>query len=445
MKPILTTLALLWAIVPAAAQDAARMEQVIQSRVQDKTFMGSVLVARGGDVILSESYGMANLEWDVPNTPSTKFRLGSITKQFTAASILLLEERGKLRTSDPIKKYVPDAPAAWDPITLHHLLTHTSGIPNFTAAPEYTTMKGVNTPVETAVKSFLNKPLDFAVGERMSYSNSGYLVLGLVIERVAGMTYEKFLQDNIFTPLAMTGSGYDSNARIIPHRAAGYSPVAAGGRINAGFVHMSVPHAAGALYSTTADLLKWQQGLFGGKVISAASLQKMTTPDKSDYAYGVIVTTRDARKRIVHGGGIDGFNTSLSYFPDSKTTVVVLANLNGPVADQLNAQLGILAHGGTVTLTTERREIKVPAATLNRYAGVYDMGQGMTLTVTFEGEQLFAQMTKQPRFELFAESETAFFLKVVDAQVEFVHGAGGGVSHLVLHQNGRDLKGTRQP
>ena len=308
------------------------MDEVVQTYVRDKTFMGTVLVARDGVVMLSKGYGSANLEWDIPNTPATKFRLGSITKQFTAASILLLEERGKLKLDDPIKKHMPDAPAAWDTITIFNLLTHTSGIPNFTSLPEYKTLQLVETPVARTIATVRDKPLDFVPGEKMSYSNSGYLVLGYVIERITGASYAKFVTDNIFTPLGMKDSGYDSNTAIIPRRAAGYTPSPAG-LVNAGFVHMSIPHAAGALYSTTEDLLRWEQGLFGGKLISAASLAKMTTPFKSDYAFGVMVQTANGRKVVQHGGGIEGFNTFLAYYPDDKLTVAVLANINGNTPD----------------------------------------------------------------------------------------------------------------
>jgi len=273
------------------------MDDVVQSYVRDKTFMGAVLVARGSDVMLSKGYGSANLEWNIPNAPSTKFRLGSITKQFTAASILLLEERGKLKLDDPIKNYVPEAPAAWDKITIFNLLTHTSGIPNFTSLPEYQSLKLRETPVAKTIAAVRDKPLDFAPGEKMSYSNSGYLVLGHVIERITGGSYERFVSDTIFAPLGMKDSGYDSNTAIIPRRAAGYAPSPAG-PINAGFIHMSIPHGAGALYSTTEDLLRWELGLFGGKLISAASLAKMTTAFKNDYALGVTVQTTNGRKLI---------------------------------------------------------------------------------------------------------------------------------------------------
>ena len=418
------------------------MEEVVQTYVQNKTFMGAVLVARGSEVLLSKGYGSANLEWDVPNTPATKFRLGSITKQFTAASILLLEERGKLSLDDPIKKHMPDAPAAWDAITIFHLLTHSSGITNFTALPDYKSLKLDEMPVAKTIASVRDKPLDFVPGEKMSYSNSGYLVLGHVIERVTGGSYEKFVTDNIFTPLGMKDSGYDSNKTVIARRAAGYMPSPAG-PVNAGFVHMSVPHAAGALYSTTGDLLRWEQGLFGGKVVTPASLAKMTTPFKGDYALGLVVQTASGRKVVQHGGGIDGFNTFMAYYPDDKLTVAVLANLNGQAPNQIATKLATLAHGGVVQSTSERKEITLPVATLTKYVGTYELGPGASMMIRLDGDRLTTQLTGQQQFPIFAESETKFFLKVVDAQVEFFTDASGTVTHAVMYQNGRERKVQR--
>ena len=442
MRTIRHPLVILFVATSCFAQDTKRMDDVVQSYAGNKTFMGTVLVARGSDVLLSKGYGSANLEWDIPNTPTTKFRLGSITKQFTAASILMLEERGKLKLDDPIKKYVPEAPAAWEPITIFNLLTHTSGIPNFTNLPEYKTLKLEATPVAKTIAVVRDKPLDFSPGEKMSYSNSGYLVLGYVIERITGASYEKFVTDNIFVPLGMKDSGYDSNTAIIAHRAAGYTSSAAG-PVNADYVHMSVPHAAGALYSTTEDLLRWEQGLFSGKLISATSLAKMTTPFKSDYAFGVMVQTAGGRKVIQHGGGIEGFNTFLAYYPDTKLTVAVLANLNGQAPNQIAATLADLAHGGTVQLTSERKEIALPVATLAKYVGTYEVAPGVNMLMRLVGDHLTTQLGGQRQIPVFAESETKFFLKVVDAQVEFFTDASGAVTHAVMYQNGGERRVRR--
>jgi CubicO group peptidase (beta-lactamase class C family) len=442
MKAIIAAVVFGFVAVSAAAQDAAaRMDQVVQSYVPAR-FMGTVLVARGDTVVLSKAYGAANLEWNIPNTPATKFRLGSLTKQFTAASILLLEERGKLKVDEPVKTYLPDAPAAWDKITIFNLLTHSSGIPNFTSFPDYAATQAFATPVEKVVARFRDKPLDFAPGEKMSYSNSGYVLLGYLIERITGGSYATFVQDNIFTPLGMKDSGYDSNSAVILRRASGYAPSPTG-PVNAGFIHMSIPHAAGALYSTTEDLLKWQQALHGARVVSAASLQKMTTPFKGDYAFGLVVRTVNGRKMIAHGGGIEGFNTSLSYFPDEKLTIVVLSNINGPTADELGSKLEVLAHGGTVTLPTERKETTVAASLLASYVGTYELRPGVAVSITLDGNQLSGQLTGQQKFPIYAESDTLFFFKVVDASIEFDKGARPA-AYLTLRQNGREMKATRK-
>jgi CubicO group peptidase (beta-lactamase class C family) len=443
IRRLLLAVSLALTAATAVAQDTARMEQVVQSYIQNNGFMGTVLVARGTDIVFNKAYGLANVELSVPNTPGTRFRLGSITKQFTAASILLLEEQGKLRLEDPIRKHMPDAPAAWDAITLYHLLTHTSGIPNFTAMKEYAALKGVNTPVEKTIATFRDTPLDFPPGEKMSYSNSGYLVLGWVIEKVSGSSYAAFVQERIFSPLGMKDSGYDSNTAIIPRRAAGYVP-GQGGPSNAGYIHMSIPHAAGALYSSTEDLLRWEQALFGGKVVSPASLQKMTTPNKNDYALGLVVRSDNGRRVVSHGGGIDGFNTALSYYPDTRTTIAVLANINGPAPDRMAGQLGALAHGAAVVLASERKAIDLAPDALGKYVGVYMVRPGVELTITFDGKQLMTQLTGQPAFPLFAESPTRFFLKAVDATIDFTIDAGGAVSAATLLQGASKVVAPRR-
>ncbi len=427
------------------AQDsAARMEQVVQAHVPSQRFMGSVLVVQDGKVLLDKGYGFSNLEWDVPNTPTTKYRVGSVTKQFTAASILLLEERGKLKVEDPVKKYLPDAPAAWDKVTIFHLLTHTSGIPSFTSFPDYLSTEGLPTTPEKLVARFRDKPLEFEPGAQWKYSNSGYVLLGYLIEKISGHSYRAFVQQNIFTPLGMKDSGYDVNSAVLAHRASGYTR-GPNGLVNANYVDMTVPFSAGALYSTTEDLLLWEQGLFGGKVLSAASLAKMTTPFKQDYAFGLGVSTKSGHKVIEHSGGIEGFNAHLAYYPDEKLVVAVLANLNGNAADELAAKLAQVAHGEKIVLASERKEIAVAPAVLAQYVGTYELSPAFSIVMTLEDGHLMTQATNQPKFPIFAESETMFFLKVVDAQVEFVKNDKSEVTHLILHQGGRDAKGVRKP
>jgi CubicO group peptidase (beta-lactamase class C family) len=428
------------------AEPGPRMEQIIQSYVGNHAFMGSVLVARDGKTLLDKGYGFANLEWQVPNTPTTRFRIGSITKQFTAASILLLEERGKLKIEDPVKKYMADAPAAWDKVTIFHLLTHTSGIPSFTSFPDYPKRQLETMTPQQLVDWFRDKPLEFEPGTKWNYSNSGYVLLGYLIEKISGQSYADFVQQNIFTPLGMKDSGYDSSSAIIEHRASGYSP-GKNGPENAGYVNMTIPLSAGGLYSTTEDLLRWEQGLFGGKLLSPASLAKMTTPFKADYAFGLGVSTQNGHKIIAHNGGIEGFNTDLAYYPDDKLVVVVLGNLNGGAPDQIASALGKVALGEKILLPSERKEIALSPEALTKYAGTYELtfpDRSVPMIITLEEGKLLAQLGQQRRLPIFAESETLFFYKVVDAQLEFVKNGQGEITGLVLHQNGRDTKGVKK-
>src|SRR5256884_1216183 len=252
-------------------QDVSRMDWIIQSHVDSKQFMGAVLVAQDGKVLLDKGYGSANLEWDIPDSPHTKFRLGSLTKQFTATAILLLEERGKLRTDDLVTKYLPDAPTGWAKITIANLLTHTSGIPNFTSFPDYSTTEATPTTPEQLVSRFRDKPLNFQPGEQWEYSKSGYVLLGYLLEKITGQRYQDFVRDNLFAPLGMTESGYDSHAAIILHRASGYAP-GANGPVNAGYIDMSIPFSAGALYSFSQSPLGRGAGVVGGKVLRPEAL-----------------------------------------------------------------------------------------------------------------------------------------------------------------------------
>ena len=438
-----TAIPLLWVSICLAQDNLPRMEQVIRSYADNKQFMGSVLVARNAAVLLNKGYGFADLEWEVPNSPTTKFRLGSITKQFTAACILLLEERGQLKLDDPVKKYVTGAPAAWDKVTVFNLLTHTSGIPSFTGFPDYASTEAIATTPEKLVARFRDKPLEFQPGEKWNYSNSGYALLGYLIEKISQQSYSQFVQENIFSPLGMKDSGYDSNSAVILHRASGYTP-SDKGIVNTGYIDMTIPFSAGGLYSTTEDLLRWEQGLMGGKLLSAASLQKMTTPFKSDYAFGLAVRSVNGHKLIEHGGGIEGFNTELAYYPEEKLTVIVLANLNGQAPGEIASSLAALARGEKVVLPAERREVTVPPAILANYVGTFELAPGFSIVMTLEGDQLMTQATGRPKFPLFAESETKFFLRVVDTQVEFFKNEKGEVTHLVLHQGGQDTKGTKK-
>ncbi|MGV3456042.1 serine hydrolase [Sphingomonas sp.] len=435
--------ALVLAPLPALAQDPARMDAVVRDDADKGAFMGAVLVARDDVVLFDKGYGSANLEWNIPNDGATKFRLGSVTKQFTAVAILLLQDRGKLTLDAPVKTYLPDAPAAWDKVTVRHLLTHSAGIPNFTNFPDYGATKTLPATHDSLIARFRDKPLEFAPGEKFAYSNSGYVLLSAIVEKLSGQGYTAFVAENLFKPLGMADTGYDSHAMILPRRASGYAP-GPKGPVNADYISMTIPQGAGGLYSTTRDLLKWQRGIYGGKLLKPATVAAFRTPYKDGYALGIGVQSAGGVTTIEHGGGIEGFNTSLAYDPDRKLTVVVLGNLNGPAPGKLSKALMTLARGGTVTLAAERKEITVAPDQLAQYEGVYELAPTFAITMRVKDGKLMTQATGQQEFELFPESKDRFFLKVVDAQVEFTRDASGKVTGAILHQGGRSMPAPRK-
>ncbi len=432
-----------------------RMQQVIASYQGDKDrpqFMGSILVDQDVETLLDQGYGYANLEWQIPNSSVTKFRLGSMTKQFTAACVLLLEDWGKFKTSDPIKRYLPDAPAAWDKITIHHLLTQTSGILNYTNFADYLATQSLPATPEELIARFRDKPLEFQSVEQWnySYSDSNYVLLGFLIEKVSGLNYADFVQQNIFIPLGMKDSGYDVAGMVLPRRASGYQPTSRGFD-NASYVDTSVLYAAGALYSTTHDLLRWGQGLFGGRLLSSASLEKMTTPmNEQNYACGLIVRIDNGHKIIWHNGGFKGFRTNMTYHPDDKLTVIVLGNVDGSTPGAIAQDLGVLAHGEKVVLPSERKEITVSPKTLQEYVGTYRLNRTFRINITLNHEQLSAQSiiqynpTNPPKLPIYAESETEFFYKAINSQIKFFTNERGEVTRIILHKNGVEQMGIKQ-
>ncbi len=264
--------------LPSAKKVAANAEEYMNAAHKLGHFSGSVLIARDGRPIISKGFGMANYELSVPNTPQTVFRIGSITKQFTAMAILMLQEQGKLNTSDSICKLLHNCPSTWQPITIRHLLTNTSGITSYTDLPNFREKFSIRSLTHAElVDLFRDKPLEFTPGQKFAYSNSGYYLLGLIIEKASGKPYAEFLRDNIFVPLGMKNSGYDDLHTLLSNRANGYE-WAGKSFTNARFIHMAIPYSAGALYSTTEDLLLWDKALYTEKLVSRKSLDEMFTP-----------------------------------------------------------------------------------------------------------------------------------------------------------------------
>ncbi|MFV8347520.1 serine hydrolase [Flavobacterium sp. ZB4P13] len=313
-------------------------------------FNGSILVADAGKVIYKKGFGMANMEWNIPNQSDTKHRLGSVTKQFTAMLMLQLAEQGKLKLDAPISTYLPNYPkASGDKITIHHLLTHTSGIPNYTSFPNFfkTTSLNPYSP-EAFAKIFADLPLEFTPGEKFAYSNSGYFLLGYIIEKVSGKTYEQCLQDNILTPLKMNNTGYDHHETILKNRASGYEKKGKN-YSNASYLDLSIPYAAGSLYSTVDDLYLWDQALYTDQLLSTKYnhllFNSYIPAGPGHYGYGWFINKASNGEKnesltvIEHGGGINGFNTLLSRIPSDKNLVVLLNNTGGTKLNEMNTAI----------------------------------------------------------------------------------------------------------
>lgn len=418
-----------------------RLSREIEQRVTNERFMGSVLVAEGDHLLINRGFGFANIEWAAVNGPATKFRVGSITKQFTAASILLLKERGKLQLDDHVSKYVANSPAAWNEITITHLLTHTSGIPNYTEFSDDSLYDRAHMSPARLIMRFRDKPLEFAPGSSWHYSNSGYVLLGYIIEKITGDSYANFIQKNIFTPLGMLHSGYDSNSQIIVRHAEGYALGPQGLQV-APYVQISSVYSAGGLYSTTADLLRWEQGLFGGKLLSASSLAQMTLPATHHYALGLEIDSSKRGDTIVrHSGRMDGYNAMLAYVPARRLAVIVLANMSFPAADDVGDYILRVALGEKVVLPSERN---VTTSRLDLLTGSYGPAANASLTISREGDHLVAQFINGEPKRLNAESDRDFAVEGErDTRISFKTDAHGKALEVVLHQNDRDSSASR--
>ena len=406
----------------------------------------AVLVSRNGTVVFSKGWGMANLQHDVPVSTKTKFRIGSVTKQFTAAAILKLQEDGKLSVDDPLSKFIPDYPRG-DEVKIHHLLTHTSGIHSFTSKPDFFATVASGTTPEEMIESFKDDPFDFSPSEKFQYNNSGYFLLGHIIAKVSEKPFGEYLQETFFDPLGMHDTGVHTATAILKHEATGYA-YAKDGSKKAIDWDMSRAGAAGNLYSTVEDLNKWNEALFGGKLLGEESLRAAFTPvdvrddrGKMPYGFGWIADEYRGLKRISHGGGLHGFLSYLLRFPDHNMTIAVLHNASPPVPEYMpNGVADRLAEAYLWEEMKPRPRFEVATdidpQVYDDYVGRYEYGSGAVMTVTRDNDRLFAQLSGQAKHEIFPTSETKFFWKVVTAQVEFLRDDDGTLTSARHTQGG---------
>lgn len=417
---------------------AQRADEYLNHELKVERFMGSVLVAKSNNIVFIKGYGLANREHEIPNRPHTKFRIGSITKQFTAICILKLQEEGKLNLNDPVSKFVENSPEHWSKVTIRHLLNHSSGIPSYTGLPDYLSFSRFHWPPEKIIKRFIDKPLEFGPGEGSKYSNSNYFLLGYIVQKSSGMRYEDYLDATVFKPLGMINSGYDHFERILPHRATGYSHNGTGWK-NAAYVDTSVPFAAGALYSTVEDFFLWYQCWREQNILSESSWKAMTTPStntRRSGGFGIFVLEQFGYKVFEHGGLVNGFRSFMSWCPDADLFICAFGNTDSARSDAVVKNLAAIVFGKPIVLPRQRNAVKLSLEQLRPLAGRYELKPNFILTVTALSHHFFVRATGQSQVEFIAESDTHFFGKIIDAEITFCKDATGRVTHLILHQNG---------
>ncbi|MFN0124953.1 MAG: serine hydrolase, partial [Blastocatellia bacterium] len=323
-------------------------------------------------------------------------------------------------------------------VTMHQLLNHTSGIPSYTSLPRFfeDISRNPYTP-EEFVKKYCGGDLEFEPGAKYKYNNSGYFLLGAIIEQVTGKKYEEVLRERILAPLGMADTGYDHHQTILKRRATGYAENCEGA-YNSEYLDMKLPYAAGSLYATTEDLMKWNEAFFADRVVSAKSRELMTTPSLENYGYGLAMAPLLNRRAVSHGGGINGFSTYLLRFPEEKITIAVLRNatFGSPSPAGMTRDIAAFLFGEKVEIRPERTVAKIDPKLIDAYVGEYELAPEFKITMFREGACLMSQATGQPKVMLFPESDTKFFLKVVNAQVSFTKDAQGKVTGLTLHQGG---------
>ncbi|RPJ86673.1 MAG: serine hydrolase [Acidobacteria bacterium] len=411
---------------------------------------GAVIVTRKGETLFRKGYGLADMELKVPIQPDMVFRLGSLTKQFTAVAILMLEEQGKLSVTDPLTKFFPDYPTGGQTITIDHLLTHTSGIKSYTSMPEWLSKWRTDMSLASLIEMFKNQPADFKPDERWLYSNSGYILLGAIVEKASGQTYEDFIEKKIFEPLGMKDSYYDRTEQIIPKRVKGYQRAAAGFQ-NAPYLSMTQPYAAGSLASTVDDLALWDAAVWSNRLIKKESLGKAHSARRladgrsTAYGYGWAVGSYEGHRTIEHGGGIHGFATFALSMPEDGIYVAILTNgAAGPKVSpqRLAIQMAGIAVGKPVQ---EPKPISMTAEQLKRYTGVYSERENDEHTISLEGNQLRWQPKSGPPRKIYPLSETEFFIEDSLSRIGFVLGPDGAASRLVIRpRTGMETEATRK-
>lgn len=399
---------------------------------------GAIIVVEKGEVILREGYGLANMELNVPITPESVFRIGSITKQFTATAIMMLQEQGKLSVTDSISQYLPDYPTHGHEITIEHLLTHTSGIMSYTNIPGYMGSADIKRDVSTdeLIEVFEDKPMEFAPGASWNYNNSGYVLLGAIIEKVSEEGYADFIKKHITEPLGLENTRYE-DASLVPNRASGYMEATKENFVNAPYLSMTQPFSAGSLISTVGDLAAWNEALVSGKLISKQSYEQMTRGfvltdgELFPYGFGLGLAQLRGQPMIAHSGGIHGFSAYGLWFPKEQLYVAVLTNSNGymPSPTTVGRTVAAIVIGDPYP---ERKSITLNDSQMSHFVGSYAGEDAPQVEISMVDGMLEMDFGGFATYALKAESIDTFFIEDSLLYID-VEWAGDAIAKLSLH------------
>jgi len=437
---------------PAYAHERARIDSLVSAEVASSPIAGlAVAVVKGRDTIVMRGWGFADLENDVAVTPAHVFRIGSITKQFTSAAIMQFVEKGRLSLDDTLGALLLNMPASWRKVTLRQLLNHTSGIPSYTDIGAKWQRRWREDMLPDSLLAFTTADtMNFAPGAKWRYDNTGYVLLGMILDKVTGKPYPKYLEEQFFKPLGLTSTLYCYTQPIIKHRALGYNRV---GKqfVNAEYLSMTQPYSAGALCSTVGDLVRWTRALHGGAIVNAASFAQMTMPSgaaaPSHYGFGLSVDSLSGHPRVAHGGGIHGFQSMLAHYPKDSLTVAVLVNSPPAPVDLMATNLarimfGLPLQGGAM------QRVTLTAAQLAPYVGDYPLvlpdGNKLVIHVSANGDKLMAQGEGQGAFELIPYGNHTFGAEFDRTMRLTFEVANGRATKLRLRQGDMETEGARR-
>jgi CubicO group peptidase (beta-lactamase class C family) len=420
-----------------------KIDELLTAYAGQNKLNGSVLVAQKGKIIYEKGFGYRNAETKTPNDVNSIFQIGSITKQITAGVIMQLQQEGKLSVQDKLSKYFSGFTNG-DKITIENLLTHTSGIHNYT---DDTVLVGSSDVTKhysrnEMIKIFQGYPPDFEPGAKWNYSNSAYSILGYIIEKVEKKPYEKVVRERIFQPLGMKNSGFDFTNLSSLNKAKGYFSLAEK-PLPAPIVDSTIAFSAGAIYSTVEDLYKWEGAITANKILKPESWKAVFTPYKNKYGYGWGIDSMYGRLITAHSGGIHGFSSYILRFPQDQVAVIVFDNSGSNALGKISMTIAAILFNEKYEIPVVKKEIDVEPSILKQYVGEYELVPNFVITISLAENGLKLQATGQPAFDLYAEKENIFFLKVVEAKVEFVKDANGNVTELILYQNGQQPRGKK--